>query len=134
ENRWELRPDLQDLSRGIPPTIWQMVEKQFERLSAEEQRLLEVSSVAGMEFSALEVAAGLGETVEEIERQCAALARRELFVRERGESVWPERRTASRYAFIHVFYQQVLYKRITVGRRVRLHRSIGEREEQEYGR
>jgi predicted ATPase len=133
EDRWELRSDPEDLSRGIPPTIRQMIEKQFERLSAEEQRLLEVASVAGVEFSALEVAAGLGETVEEIERQCVALARCELFVRERGESVWSERRTASRYAFIHVLYQQVLYKRITVGRRVRLHRNIGEREEQGYG-
>ena len=133
EDRWELRSDLEDLSRGIPPIIRQMIEKQFERLSAEEQRLLEAASVAGVEFSALEVAAGLGETVEGVERQCTALARCELFVRERGESVWPDGTVAGHYEFLHTLYQQVLYERITVGRRVRLHRSIGEREEQGYG-
>ena len=133
EDRWELRSDLEDLSRGIPPTIRQVIEEQFERLSAEEQCLLEAASVAGVEFSALEVAAGLGETVEEIERQCAALARRELFVRERGESVWPDGTITGHYEFLHTLYQQVVYERITVGRRVRLHRSIGEREEQGYG-
>ena len=134
EDRWELRSDLEDLSRGIPPTIRQVIEEQFERLSAEEQYLLEAASVAGVEFSALEVAAGLGETVEGVERQCTALARCELFVRERGESVWPDGTVAGHYEFLHTLYQQVLYKRITVGRRVRLHRSIGEREEQGYGR
>jgi predicted ATPase/DNA-binding winged helix-turn-helix (wHTH) protein len=133
EDRWKLRSDLEDLSQGIPPTIRQMIEKQFERLSAEEQRLLEASSVAGMEFSALEAAAGLGETVEEVEQQCAALARRELFVRERGKSVWPDGTVTGHYEFLHALYQQVLYERISVGRRVRLHRSIGEREEQGYG-
>ena len=30
-------------------------------------------------------------------------------------------------------YQEVLYERVTAGRRVRLHRRIGEREEQAYG-
>jgi predicted ATPase/DNA-binding winged helix-turn-helix (wHTH) protein len=134
EDRWELRSDLEDLSRGIPPTIRQVIEEQFERLSAEEQYLLEAASVAGVEFSALEVAAGLGETVEGVERQCTALARCELFVRERGESVWPDGTVAGHYEFLHTLYQQVLYERITVGRRVRLHRSIGEREEQGYGR
>jgi predicted ATPase len=133
EDRWKLRSDLEVLSRGIPPTIRQMIEKQFERLSAEEQRLLEASSVAGMEFSALEVAAGLGETVEEVERQCEALARRELFVRERGKSVWPDGTVTGHYEFLHALYQQVLYERISVGRRVRFHRSIGEREEQGHG-
>jgi DNA-binding winged helix-turn-helix (wHTH) protein/predicted ATPase len=133
EDRWELRSDLGDLSWGIPQTIRQMIEKQFERLSTEEQHLLEASSVAGMGFSALEVAAGLGETVEEVERQCAALARRELFVQERGKSVWPDGTVTGYYEFLHALYQQVLYERISVGRRVRLHRSIGEREEQGYG-
>jgi predicted ATPase len=133
EDRWKLRLDLEDLSLGIPPVIRQMIEKQFERLSAEEQRLLEASSVAGVEFSVLEVAAGLRETMEEVERQCAALARRELFVRERGKSVWPDGTVAGHYEFLHALYQQVLYKRITVGRRVGLHHSIGEREEQGYG-
>ena len=133
EDRWELRSDLEDLSRGIPPTIRQVIEEQFERLSAEEQYLLEAASVAGVEFSALEVAAGLGETVEGVERQCTALARCELFVRERGESVWPDGTITGHYEFLHTLYQQVVYERITVGRRVRLHRSIGEREEQGYG-
>ncbi len=37
------------------------------------------------------------------------------------------------YAFRHTLYQNVLYERIAEARRVRLHRLIGEREEQAYG-
>jgi predicted ATPase len=40
---------------------------------------------------------------------------------------------SGRYAFQHVLYQNVLYERIAQARRVRLHRLIGERQEQAYG-
>jgi predicted ATPase len=39
-----------------------------------------------------------------------------------------------RYGFLHALYQQVLYERLTVMRRVHLHRRIGEWEEGTYGK
>ena len=40
----------------------------------------------------------------------------------------------ARYGFRHTLYQQVLYERVPVARRLRLHRQIGARLEAGYGR
>jgi len=82
--------------------------------------------VAGAEFSAA-IAAVHGIDVEEAERRCEALARRGQFVRSTGLCEWPDGTVASRYAFIHVLYQHVLYARIPVGVRAELHLSTGVR-------
>src|SRR5262249_31783002 len=65
----------------VPENLQQMMEQQFERLSPTEQQVLEAASVAGVEFSAAAVAAGLAAPVEEVEQPCARLARRGQFVR-----------------------------------------------------
>ncbi|MEE8292596.1 MAG: hypothetical protein V3R80_14065, partial [Candidatus Tectomicrobia bacterium] len=46
---------------------------------------------------------------------------------------WPDGTVAARYGFIHALYQEVLYNRVSVGRRVRLHGRIGTRLEMGYG-
>src|SRR4030095_16472259 len=56
---WELAVGIEKVEVGVPDSIKQMIEKQFDHLDAEQQRTLEVASVAGAEFSALAVAAGL---------------------------------------------------------------------------
>ena len=40
----------------------------------------------------------------------------------------------TRFGFVHALYQNVLYERLPVGRRVRIHRLIGERGEEVYGK
>jgi len=73
-----------------------MIETQIDRLSQAEQRVLEVASVAGVEFSAATVAAGLEAEVPEVEEQCAGLVRRAQVLRSRGVSEWPEGTVAER--------------------------------------
>src|SRR5438093_5591603 len=109
-----------------------MIEKQLERLSPEDQRVLGAASVAGMEFSAAAVAASIDAEMAQVEEQCAGLVRREQFLRARGTSEWPDGTVAARYAFIHALYQQVVYGRVPLGRRIELHRQIGERGEHAY--
>ncbi len=75
------------------------------------------------------VAAGIDQTLETLEANCAALARRGQFIREQGVAEWPDGTVATQYHFIHALYQDVLYDRIPVGRRVRLHQQIGARQE-----
>jgi len=133
EGRWELKGEIKDVEGGVPKSIRQMIEKQIERLSSADRRLLEVASVAGAEFSAAAVAAGLETTVGAVEEQCAELTRREQFLQARGTEEWPDGIVAARYGFIHALYQNVLYERVTVGQRINLHRRIAEREEQAYG-
>src|SRR5262249_27825854 len=55
------------------------------------------------------------------------------FLRTSAPSVWPDGAVTARYCFLHALYHEVLYNRIPMGRRQRLHRQIGEREEQAYG-
>ena len=115
---------------SIPHSVRQMIEKQIDRLGAEEQRILEVAAAAGFEFSAASVAAGLEtEDIDAIENACADFARRGQFLVARGSQRWPDGTVAGTYGFIHALYQNVLYFRVAPGRRARLHQRIGLREE-----
>jgi predicted ATPase/DNA-binding winged helix-turn-helix (wHTH) protein len=117
----------------VPESIQQMIEKQLDRLTPEEQRVLEAASVAGAQFSAAAVAAGVKMTTGDVEACCTGLVRRELFLRTNGVSEWPDGTVATRYHFLHALYQEVLYERVPAGQRSSVHKWIGEREEQAYG-
>ena len=128
---WELEGAADDIALGAPETLWQLVEKQVERLTPEERAVLAVASVAGAEFS-IAVAAAAGIDAHEGELRCDALARRGQFLRARGVAEWPDGTVAGRYAFIHALYQSVLYAGISIGERTGLHLRIGERLERGY--
>ena len=121
------------LAVAVPESLRQLLELQFEQLEPEAQGLLETASVAGIEFSAALVAAGLEVPVGQGEEWCAALAQRGQFLRATGLEEWPDGTVAGRYGFIHGLYQQVLYDRLLVGRRTVLHRRLGERQEAAFG-
>lgn len=130
--RWERQGDTTAEEIGIPDSLRQMIERQIDRLSEKEQRCLETASVAGIAFSAATVAAGLAAA--DVEERCETLTRRGQFLQSQGVEEWPDGTVAARYRFIHTLYQDVLYDRVTVGRRIRLHRKIGERMERGYGK
>lgn len=111
----------------LPENLRQLLEQRFERLRPEEQRVLEVGSVVGVEFAAALVAAGLDAEVEQAEAWCEALARRQQWLRTQGQSAWPDGTVSGRYGFIHALYQDMVYSRVTAARRRRLHQRIGER-------
>src|SRR5207247_3394671 len=133
EGGWELKVGIEEVAARVPESVQQMIEKQLERLSPEDQRVLEVASVAGIEFSAAAVAASVEAAVAEVDERCARLVRREQFLRATGASEWPDGTVAARYSFLHALYQEVVYGRVTAGRRVGLHRRLGERLEAAYG-
>jgi DNA-binding winged helix-turn-helix (wHTH) protein/predicted ATPase len=130
---WMVKSGTATLTDGIPQTLRTMIEQQFEQLSPEDQRVLEVASVAGMEFSASTVAAGVETPFEEIEQRCEELARHQHFLKPCGTIEWPDGTVAAGYTFIHALYQNVFYARVTAGWGVALHKRLGEREEQAYG-
>ena len=51
DGTWRLRVDLDEVELGVPENIRNMIEKHIDRLTPEEQRILEGASVAGMECS-----------------------------------------------------------------------------------
>ena len=133
EESWELVVEIEKVEVGVPDSIKQMIEKQADHLDANEQRTLEAASVAGAEFSTLSVVAGLGEDRAAVEARCEELARRRQFLQDCGVQVLPTGEAVSRYGFIHALYQNVLYERMSVSRRIQLHRRIAERGEEVYG-
>ena len=109
---WTLVGTLDTAVRGVPASLQQLMEQQFAQLSPTEQVLLEAASVAGMEFVAAAVAAGMDVMVDTVEMQCAALARRGQFVQARGSVDWPDGTVTARYGFRHALYRDFLYERV----------------------
>src|SRR5262249_54751937 len=105
-----LPEDLTTVATRVPGTLQQLIDRQLERLSVEERRVVEVASVAGIEFSAASVAAGLATEVEAVEEWCGGLAYQGRFLRANGTADWPDGTVAARYSFLHALYQEVLYK------------------------
>jgi predicted ATPase len=124
---WTLSAGVEALQDSVPESLRQMIDRQLGWLSAEEQQVLAAASVAGMEFSAAAVAAGLAQEAEGVDDGCTSLARREQFLRAIGERTWPDGTVAGCYSFGHALYQQVLYQRVSAAQRARLHRRIGAR-------
>jgi hypothetical protein len=82
-----------------PRNIRQMIERNLQRLSPDEQGILEAASVAGAEFSAAAIAAALQQPASEIEACCTALARREQFVGYPRHQDLARRYCCSEYSF-----------------------------------
>jgi tetratricopeptide (TPR) repeat protein len=110
-----------------------MIEQQLDRLSAVGRRVVEAASVAGVEFSAAAVTAGVGQEVVQVETCCVDLARRGQLLRAGGERTWPDGTVAGCYSFVHALYQEVVYNRLPAAQRTHLHQRIGERMEAGYG-
>jgi DNA-binding winged helix-turn-helix (wHTH) protein/predicted ATPase len=133
EGTWALHGDLDVLLQETPEGIRQLVSSQRARLRRKTRRVLEAASVAGMEFSAPEVAAALETAVTAVEDQCAQLAAQQQFLRPAGISEWPDHTMAARYAFLHAVYQAVWHEQVSPTRLQEWHRRIGERKEVAYG-
>jgi DNA-binding winged helix-turn-helix (wHTH) protein/tetratricopeptide (TPR) repeat protein len=133
----EKRASLQDLidqsDRIVPGNVTEMISQQFSRLDADAQRLLEVASVAGVEFSAAAVAAGADAPLTDVEERCAALAGKMSFLQDAGDDEWPDGTVSARFRFRHALYRDAVYARLTAARRSGLHNRIGMRQEAAFG-
>lgn len=130
---WELTTALDTATVGVPETLRQLIEQQFERLAPTEQTIVEAASVAGVDFSAAAVAAGVDMCIEDVDVRCAMLARQGQFVHAQGDATWPDGTVAGQYRFGHALYQEVVYARLPVGSRTRMHQLIGQQLETAYG-
>jgi DNA-binding winged helix-turn-helix (wHTH) protein/predicted ATPase len=131
--RWTLPGGLAVLEATVPESLRQLIAQQFDGLSAEQQRALEAASVAGLAWPVAAVAAGVEADEGQVEGWCAGLARQGQFVRVGELVAWPDGTVGGSYQFRHALYQQVVYERVPVGQRVRLHQRIGLRVEVGYG-
>ena len=133
DGHWRLQTGVEEVGRGVPESLRQLIEKHIERLNEEQQRLLEVASVVGVTFFATAVATGIESPVEQVEEWCDELVKRGQFLQAQEPRVLPDGTLCGSYGFLHALQQTVLYERIPSLRRLRLHRRVGDCEEQIYG-
>jgi DNA-binding winged helix-turn-helix (wHTH) protein/predicted ATPase len=131
--QWAVTRDLTAVEGVIPESLRQLIAQQCDMLSPVAQRMLEAASVAGMASAVAAIVAAVETTDEAIETECTGLAQRGQLLQAHGVEEWPDGTVTARYGFRHTLYQQVLYERVPVARRLRLHRQIGARLEAGYG-
>jgi len=120
------------LSHILPTNLRAYIEQHLDRLSEEDQVLLDAASVAGSTFTVAAVAAPVAQTIERIERRYTVLARQGTFIRANGIETWPDGTTTPCYQFKHAVYHEVVYARVSAGRRMHLHQQIGVCKERGY--
>jgi len=126
---WSLLVPIETIALGVPESLRQMIDAQIARLRPEEQRTLEVASVAGAVCTASVCAVAAHQEAEHFEALCETLARRQHMVRAAGPHQLPDGSISQRYEFVHALYREVCYGRQAPGRRATLHRRLGERME-----
>ncbi len=104
--------------------LFRILESLLQRAGEEEQRLLEVASIAGERFLLPVVAAAAKVPIPDCERVLDQLARRRAFVRNLPSTILSNGRKAKRYAFLHNIYRRVLRQRLSSEDAVRCHRVV----------
>ncbi len=112
--------------QALPATVRRVIERELERLGAEEQHLLGIASVIGAEFSIPLLSAVIDLAPLEVDRRCEDLVRHSRVLLAAGLEEGPDGAIVGRYAFRHALYVEVLYQRLEGAALVRLHRRIGE--------
>jgi DNA-binding winged helix-turn-helix (wHTH) protein/tetratricopeptide (TPR) repeat protein len=124
EGHWKLTVPLEQVDPGVPDTLRQMLEVQLGNLSDAQQQLLKCASVVGEQFNAWSVATMMEISLIEAEKQCAALAEREQFLKVNGTRELVDRLLTSSYEFRHSLYREVLYRHLSPPQRVSFHRLL----------
>jgi hypothetical protein len=124
---WTLGVPLNEIGLEVPESLREMIDAQVENLDPEVQRILEVASINGVQFSSGVSAAPASVDEERFEQICEDLSRRHRVLRRAGSIHFPDGSMSSRYEFSHALYREVLYRRQAPARRTRTHRQIGER-------
>ncbi len=128
---WILHSTLNEAELTVPPTIQQIIERQLDRCTNEERRLLEAASVKGIEFSVSGLAATLKEKVSLVEARCRKLADRHQFLQPASARQAGNRKMPC-YGFIHALYQHICYQRMTEELRAKMHLRVAESMEKAY--
>lgn len=125
--KWTLKVPLEDVEPKVPETLDQLIEAQFQQLSAEEQRILRSASVAGERFSVWAISTAAELETDSIEEACERLAERLQFIKCAGINSLPNGQISAHYDFRHSLYREVLYSRLSEGARAKLHLQLAQR-------
>lgn len=133
DETWRLARSLPDLSRDIPQSVSNVIERKIDQLGDRDREILMTAAVEGYECDSAAIARALQAENMEVEEILDRLERVHGFVRRLGEDELPVGAPTVRYRFIHVLYQNALYSSLTPTRRVALSGSLARALEALYG-
>jgi DNA-binding winged helix-turn-helix (wHTH) protein/Cdc6-like AAA superfamily ATPase len=123
---WKLHLSPTEVRLEVPLTLSQVIEHRIQRLTHDQQRVLEAASVAGLTFDAITVAAAAGLSQEAFEEICVALCRQESFIRREPPAGLGAIAMACTYGFRHTMYRQTFYERQGLLRTAQSHLRIAQ--------
>jgi DNA-binding winged helix-turn-helix (wHTH) protein len=112
---------------SVPETLDQLIEAQFQQLSAVEQRILRCASVAGEHFSVWAITTAAEMDPGAIEDTCERLASRLQFIKAAGIQELANAEISAHYDFRHSLYREVLFRHLSEGARAKVHLQLAER-------
>lgn len=123
---WQVKEPLESIHMETPENLRQMIELQIDRLSAEEQQVLEMASINGISIPGSFKTSETTEDCETIERICEDLCRRQIMVRRRVSNQSSGGTPSQGYEIARTIYRDVFYRRQTPARRAKLafHNSV----------
>jgi tetratricopeptide (TPR) repeat protein len=126
DGTWVTSDSLPDLERDLPESMRSMVQRKIGQLSESDNQLLVAASVQGYNFDSAVVARAIGEDPGDVEERLVDLERIYTFVHRRDEHEFADGTITTRYRFVHVLYQNILYASLSVSRRVQLSKAVAE--------
>lgn len=109
---------------SIPHDVRRFIDQQIDDIGESDRILLTAASVIGREFATAVVAAALEIDVEQVEADCAGLARKGVFIVKSGSTTWPDGTRAELCSFRHDLYRELLYDRLPATRRALSHARV----------
>ena len=127
DGKWTLAAPIETVAQSVPETLDQLIEAQFQQLSAVEQRILRSASVAGERFSAWVVSTAAEIDPGKIEEVCEGLVAKLQFIKCSGIEEQANGEISAHYDFRHSLYREVLYGRLSESTRSKLHLLLAQR-------
>ncbi|HEY2821453.1 MAG TPA: AAA family ATPase [Candidatus Acidoferrum sp.] len=127
DGKWKLGAPIETVAQSVPETLDQLIDAQFQQLSAVEQRVLRSASVAGERFSAWAVSTAAEIDPGEIEEVCEGMVAKLQFIERAGIKEQSNGELSALYEFRHSLYREVLYGRLSESARSKLHLLLAQR-------
>lgn len=126
DGEWTVQGSADLLRKIVPDTLTDIIQRQVDQLSTQEQRLLTAASVIGQSFPTVVLADSLNAELVETEELCDSLSQRHLLLTRGGLLDLPDGQVSGLFQFTHALHRDVIYNGCRPTARLDLHRRVGE--------
>jgi tetratricopeptide (TPR) repeat protein len=121
---WGLQQAVPEIQSDLPESIRSMIHRKIDQLDETDFKLMVTASVQGQEFDSAIVSKVLDRDPAGVEERLEELDSVHAFVRKVREYEFPDATLSTRYAFVHILYQNALYDSFSPTRKASLSLSV----------